>query len=213
MNQYNLNFKYQDSFNEENFFVSDSNNNSYNILIKEKDFSNFIFLSGPEKSGKSHIATMWAKKNNSIVIKLNSFSNDQIVKLDNNVLIDDVFENLSEEKLFHIINHCKICNLKILLTSNLLPKNYKFNLLDLSSRMNVFYLIKIFQPDDQLIFNLIIKLFSDRQIKLKNQEVINYLIKRIDRSFDNVYSIVNKIDEYSLSSKREITIPLIREII
>ena len=90
---------------------------------------------------------------------------------------------------------------------------FNFKIIDLSSRIKTFYFIEIFKPDDYLIMNLIIKLFNDRQLNLKNHEIINYITKRIDRSFDSVYNLINKIDNYSLSQKREITIPLIKEII
>ena len=137
----------------------------------------------------------------------------EIPNIKSNILIDDVFSNLNEEKLFHLINHCNQNNLKILLTSNISPKNYLFLTKDLSSRVNSFYLVKINQPDDFLIKNLIIKLFNDRQIKIKNDSVIDFITNRINRSFENVNSFVNKIDKYSLTNKREITIPLIKEII
>ena len=144
---------------------------------------------------------------------MNNLKIEDLVNLKTNILLDDVFINLNEEKLFHLINHIKLSNLKILLTSDLKPNQYQYNIEDLSSRIKSFYFTQIYKPDDYLIMNLIIKLFNDRQIKIKNDDIISYIVTRVDRSFDNVYDVVNKIDKYSLSHSREITIPLIKKII
>tara|TARA_Y100000590_G_C15550004_1_gene950510 strand:- start:309 stop:950 length:642 start_codon:yes stop_codon:yes gene_type:complete len=213
MNQYNINFKQKTTYDIENYLVSDSNKLAYKYLIENNNNIKFIFLLGLNKSGKTHISIIWSNINNSLNINLNDIELSEIPNIKSNILIDDVFSNLNEEKLFHLINHCNQNNLKILLTSNISPKNYLFLTKDLSSRVNSFYLVKINQPDDFLIKNLIIKLFNDRQIKIKNDSVIDFITNRINRSFENVNSFVNKIDKYSLTNKREITIPLIKEII
>jgi len=213
MEQYNLNFKNQTSFTQDNFLVSECNKFAFDsLIIQNNNFSNF-FLHAEKKSGKSHLATIWSVKNNCIKLNINEFSIDQLMKINQSILIDDIFININEEKIFYLINHCISNNFKVLLTSNIKPINYNFLLDDLSSRIKSFNLVQIYKPDDYLVSNLIIKLFNDRQIKIKNNDVINFLALRIDRSFDNLYSIINKIDRYSLSNKREITIPLIKEII
>ena len=165
------------------------------------------------KCGKSHLSNIWLKNNNALNLKSKLLNLENISNINNNILIDDVFNEINEEFLFHLINHVSSNNLKILLTSDIKPISFEFKINDLSSRIKTFYFTEIFKPDDFLIMNLIIKLFSDRQLNLKNHEIINYITKRIDRSFDSVYSLINKIDNYSLSQKREITIPLIKEII
>jgi len=213
MSQYNINFKQKTTYGFDNYLVSDSNRLAYKYLIENNNDIKSIFLLGLNKSGKTHISLIWSNINHSLNINLNNIELTEISNIKSNILIDDVFNNLDEEKLFHLINHCHQNNLKILLTSNVLPKNYPFLTKDLSSRINSFYLVKIYQPDDFLIKNLIIKLFNDRQIKIKNDSVIDFITNRINRSFENVNSFVNKIDKYSLTNKREITIPLIKEII
>ena len=198
MAQYNLNFSNNISYTKDNYLVSECNKSAFDFLFQNKNKNNFIYLFGPNKSLK---------------LEVKKFKIENLNKLNQNILIDDFFSDIDEEKIFHLINHCKLNNLRILITSNILPKNYKFIIEDLSSRIKSFYFIEIYKPDDYLISNLIIKLFNDRQIKVKNYEVVNYLALRIDRSFENLNFIINKIDEHSLSFKREITIPLIKEII
>ena len=161
----------------------------------------------------SYILVNLCEKYCSINISLNKIDIEEIVNLKDNIFIDDVFLSLNEEKLFHIINHCKINKFKILLTSDLKPVEYKYLNKDLSSRINSFHLIKIKQTDDLLITNLIVKLFNDRQIRIKDSKVILFLTKRINRTFDNVFQIVDKIDKFSFNNKKEITIPLIKKII
>ena len=214
MEQYNLNFQNQTSYTQDNFLVSECNKSAFDNLIKNDDSNIYnFFLYGEKKSGKSHLASIWSLKNNCIKLNINEYDIDQIIKINQNILIDNIFENINEEKVFYLINHCISNNLKILFTSDIKPINYNFLLKDLSSRIKSLHLVQIYKPDDYLVSNLIIKLFNDKQIKIKNNDVVKFLSLRIDRSFDNLYSIINKIDRHSLSNKREITIPLIKEII
>ncbi len=213
MAQYNLNFYNNVSYTKDNYLVSECNKSAFDFLFQSKNKNNSIYLFGPNKSGKTHLSSIWCEKNKCLKLEIKKFKIENLHKLKQNILIDDIFNDIDEEKIFHLINHCKSNNLKFLMTSNILPKNYKFIIEDLSSRIKSFYFIEIYKPDDYLISNLIVKLFNDRQIKVKNYEVVNYLALRIDRSFENLNFIINKIDEHSLSYKREITIPLIKEII
>ena len=213
MRQYNLNFQKKSSYTLDNFIISNCNKYAYEFLIKKDYDLNFIFLYGPKKSGKSHISNIWLNKYKSNLLNINSLQFEKISKIRSNILIDNVFIKLNEEILFYLINHLQSLNLKLLLTSACKPNQFKYNLNDLSSRIKSFHLIQIYEPDDYLITNLIVKLFNDRQIKIKNKEIINYITSRIERSFVSVYKFINKIDNYSLSNNREITIPLIKEII
>tara|TARA_B100000579_G_C22600191_1_gene742289 strand:- start:29 stop:670 length:642 start_codon:yes stop_codon:yes gene_type:complete len=213
MNQLNLKLINKKSYLEEDFLISNSNENAFKSIIEKSIKINNIYLFGPNKSGKSHLASIWLKKNNGVCIELDKITNKNINEINKNILIEDIYENINEEKLFFLINNIKEKNKKILITSNKKALNYNFKLKDLSSRIKSFYFTEIKKPDDYLLMNLIIKLFNDKQIKIKDKKVINYIISHIDRTFDNVYLAVKKIDEYSLSNNRDINIPLIKEII
>ena len=91
--------------------------------------------------------------------------------------------------------------------------NYNFIIKDLSSRIKSFNYIEINDPDDELIVNLIFKLLSDKQIIINKTEIFSYILKRINRTYNDIYFLVEKIDELSLEKNRELTIPLIRELI
>ena len=98
------------------------------------------------------------------------------------------------------------------MTSELSSLEYHFQITDLSSRLKSFYFIEIYDPDDELINNLLIKLLNDRQIMINNDEIFSFITKRINRTYLDIYNFVDRIDKLSLSKKRQITIPLIKEL-
>ena len=90
--------------------------------------------------------------------------------------------------------------------------NIDFNLADLRSRTKNFLLQNIEKPDDDLMFALILKNLSDRQISLE-KKLINYIIKRIDRSYGKIFDFIYKIDELSLRKKKSIDFKIIKEVL
>ena len=209
MEQTFFNYGFKPKMDNDNFFVGDSNLNAYNFLIKYNN-NKKIYLIGPMKSGKTHLALIWQNKYDAILYK-NNF--DEVINLKKNILIDNLFSNLIEENIFHIINHCNLNKLKILITSNTPLNKKKINLNDLSSRLKTFHNISIDLPDDQLLINLMIKLFHDRQIIVKNPEIFNYIIKRVHRSYEKVFNLIVDIDKLLFKKNKQLTIPLIKELI
>ena len=114
----------------------------------------------------------------------------------------------AEEHLFHIINFVKENKKKLLMTSRKPISEIKIQLEDLKSRLNSILEAKINQPDDELVRLLLIKIFNDKQLKV-NPAVINYLLRRIDRSYESINNFVKKIDEFSLEKGRKITVNLV----
>ena len=84
---------------------------------------------------------------------------------------------------------------------------------DLQSRLKSFYHIKINIPDEEMCKMLMIKLFSEKQIIIKHKEIFQFIHKRLSRTYNDIYLFVQKIDNLSLEKKRQLTIPLIKEII
>lgn len=197
--------------NLENFYVTQSNINAYKYAISKDDTIKQTILIGPKKSGKTHLGLIWKKNNDAILLDNNNYAD--ILKSRKNVFIDNFFDKINEEYLFHTINHCKNHNLKILLTSVKFLNDYKFQYLDLSSRLKSFHILNINLPDDELIANLLIKLLSDKQIIIHNAEIFSFILKRINRTYENIYMLVENIDKLSLEKKRELTIPLIKELL
>ena len=212
MNQQKIfNFKIKQNFDNDDFFVSKSNELAHKVLLNLNKPEKYIHLKGPLKSGKTHLGLLWKRIHNAIVFNYNNY--DQIMSQKKNVFIDNFTYGIDEEKLFYLINHCYNNNLKILITSELSLLDYQFKLNDLLSRLKSFYFIEILNPDDELIINLLVKLLYDRQIKINNDEIFSFIIKRINRTYLDIYNFVDKVDKLSLSQKRQITIPLIKELL
>jgi len=81
------------------------------------------------------------------------------------------------------------------------------------SRLKTFINIKIDLPDDELLINFMIKLFHDKQIIVKNPEIFNFIINRVQRSYEKIFNLINKIDKLLLKENKQLTIPLIKKLI
>ena len=210
MEQSYFNYNLKPGLAIDDFFVSTSNKKAYSFILNNKIDNKKILLIGPNKSGKTHLGKIW-QKNNIAVSYENNF--EIILNYKKNIFIDDFLKNINEEQIFHLINHCSINKLTILLTSNKELFEHNFLLKDLVSRLKTFNLLRINLPDDDLIINLIIKLLHDKQIIIKNKEIFHYILKRIERSYEDTFLLIENIDKLSLEKKRELTIPLIKKLL
>ena len=204
-----FNYQFSSKNKHENFFVNLTNQKAYDLTILN-NFNQNIFLFGPKKSGKSYLANLWKDKNNAISYN-NNFS--AIIETKKNVVIDDVLGKSSDENLFHLINHCKLNNLKMYFVSSVDINTYDFKFKDLHSRLREFIYLEIESPDDEMCKMLMIKLFSDKQIIIKNNEIFDFIFKRLNRTYLDIFIFIEKLDRLSLEKKRQLTIPLIKEII
>jgi chromosomal replication initiation ATPase DnaA len=114
--------------------------------------------------------------------------------------------------IYSLLNIIDIDNKFIVITSKKPIVEINFSLNDLKSRMKNFILQKIEKPDDDLMFAIILKNLSDRQI-LIDKKLINFIIKRIDRSYDKIFNFIYKVDEFSLKKKKPIDFKLIKEVL
>ncbi len=202
-----IKYTFKDNINELNFFVNKTNSHAFNLLINQE--SAFSFLYGPKKSGKSFLAHIWKNKYNA-----NKLSNnfEDLIKKKDNILIDDL-HSFDQEIIFHLINYCTSNNLKILITSpyKINDINFKFN--DLPSRLKTFSILEINNPDDEMLLTILTKLLVDKQFVVNSSDIFEYILRRIDRTYNGIYDIVGKLDDLSLEKKRQLTIPLIKEIL
>ena len=204
-----FNYQFSSINDHQNYFVNHTNQKAYDLTIFEKINQN-IFLFGPKKSGKSYLASLWKERNNAISYS-NNFS--KIIETKKNVVIDEALGISSDENLFHLINHCKLNHLKIYFVSSIDINTYNFEFKDLYSRLREFIYIEIKPPDDEMCKMLMAKLFSDKQIIIKNNEIFDFIFKRLSRTYLDINIFVEKLDKLSLEKKRQLTIPLIKEII
>ena len=206
--QKSFNYKFNDkNDNELNFFVNKTNFYAFNALINND--TKLSFLYGPKKSGKSYLSKIWLKKNNAIEYNNNY---EVLLNLHNNILIDNLIF-YDQEKIFHIVNNCILNNSKVLITSDNKINEINFIFKDLSSRLKTFSNLEINQPNDEMLLAILTKLLVERQFIIKSNEIFKYIIRRVDRTYQGINDIVKKLDILSLEKKRQLTIPLIKEIL
>ena len=215
LNQLLLDFDYKTNFNEHDFYLSKSNSNAFNLIYRWPDWDKKILnISGEKFSGKSHLANIFRLKSKAFLIKGNEIDNSifKSIKLHESIIIDD-FEECNEEEILYSIFNLIDQDSKYLLINSLKPINeIKYKLPDLTSRSkNCLYAV-IENPDDELLFAIILKNFSDRQIKIE-KKIINFIISRIDRSYRKIDEFIYKIDELSLKKKKPINFKTIKEIL
>ena len=206
--QKSFNYKFNDNNdNEFDFFVNKTNFYAFNALINND--TKLSFLYGPKKSGKSYLSKIWLKKNNAIEYNNNY---EVLLNLHNNILIDNLIF-YDQEKIFHIVNNCILNNSKVLITSDNKINEINFEFKDLSSRLKTFSNLEINQPNDEMLLSILTKLLVERQFIIKSNEIFEYIIRRVDRTYQGINDIVKKLDILSLEKKRQLTIPLIKEIL
>ncbi len=220
--QYLLNFAPNVYLDEEDFLVTTCNETAYKAINLWPCWQHFaLTIYGPKSCGKSHLAHIWINKiQNSLprpvqipLIPAKNINMKNINKLTNEhrfLVIEDLESNINEEALFHLYNHYNVPERFILITSELPPAKLSFKLPDLRSRLNIIPTVEIHQPDDAMLTALIAKLFNDRQIII-SQEILDYIIKYTERSFEFVSKLVEEIDDISWTYGRAVSIPIIRQ--
>ena len=213
LNQQILNFHYEQNFKDQDFYVSNSNEHSFNLLNSwPKWDKNFINLIGEKFSGKSHLISIFLEKYKGIKIDAEELTNDflQSIKIYENIIVEDLTEKINENLLFTLINIIDQDNKFLLVTSTKPIVDFKFKLNDLNSRSTNFLLSQIEKPGDDLMYALILKNLSDRQISI-NKKLIDFIIKRIDRTYGKISDFIYKIDEISLKRKKSIDFKIVKE--
>tara|TARA_B100000586_G_C19955291_1_gene361378 strand:+ start:78 stop:740 length:663 start_codon:yes stop_codon:yes gene_type:complete len=215
LNQLLFKFNYKQNFNYDDFFVSKSNFFAFELIEKWPRWEkNILNVYGEKFCGKSHLANIFCNKNKGKKINENQFNFETLkeIKLYENIILDD-FKNKTEERLLYSLFNLVDQDSKYLLINSLIPINeMDFRLDDLKSRSKNCLFAKIENPDDELMFAIILKNFSDRQIDI-DKKLIDFIIKRIDRSYGKISDFIYKIDELSLKKKKPIDFKTIKEIL
>tara|TARA_B100000963_G_scaffold330560_1_gene320724 strand:- start:227 stop:886 length:660 start_codon:yes stop_codon:yes gene_type:complete len=215
LNQKLLDFGIQESFDQNDYYVSKSNYFAKNIIETwPKWEKKIVNITGEEYSGKTHLSKIFKIKSNALYLNSKDIDDQSLIqiKLSNNIIIEDLDESFDEKLLYSIFNLVEQDNKYLLISSKKPIVEIKFSLPDLVSRLKNCIIANIQQPDDDLIFAIILKSFSDRQIKLDNK-IIDYIVKRIARSYSKLHEFIYKIDELSLKKKKSINFKIIKEII
>jgi len=215
LNQQIIKFDYDQNYQNDDFFISKSNKHILDLLNQwprwEKNFLNII---GENFSGKTHIINIFLKKFKGIKTEASLLDNNFLknIKVHQNIILENLTNNTNENLLYTLLNIIDQDNKFLIVTSTIPVVSINFSLNDLLSRSKNFLLQNIEKPDDELIFALLVKNFSDRQISIE-KKLINFIIKRIDRSYSKIFDFIYKIDEISLKKKKSIDLKIIKEVL
>ena len=215
LNQLILNFNYEQNFKDQDFYVAKSNEFSFKLLNSwPKWEKNFVNLIGQKFSGKSHLVNIFLEKFKGIKIEANELTNDTLkqIKIFENIIIENFNDQIDENLFFTLLNIIDQDNKYLILTSKKPIVEHLFKLDDLNSRSKNFLLSHIEKPSDDLMFAMILKNLSDRQISI-DKKLIDFIIKRIDRSYGKIFDFIYKIDEVSLKRKKPIDFKIIKEVL
>ena len=215
LNQLLLNFNFKKSFNEHDYYVSDSNYFAFNLIDKWPKWEKRILnIHGEKFSGKTHLSKIFQLKSSAIYLNEKEINNEifKKIKLYESIIIDEFSNKIEENLIYSIFNLVDLDSKYLLINTETPLSEIKFKLPDLVSRSKNSLQAKIEPPDDDLIFALILKNFSDRQIKLEKQ-IIEFIVNRIDRSYSKISEFIYKVDELSLKKKKPINLKTVKEIL
>ena len=215
LNQTLLKFELEQNFTYDDFFVSKCNYFAFSLIESwPKWEKNILNIYGEKFCGKSHLSEIFKRKHKAIIIKNDEINNNFFNKIRyyENIILDNL-EFLSDEKiLYSIFNFVEQYNKYLIINSIDSINSIEFTLPDLKSRLKNCIFAKIDKPDDDMIFALVLKHFADRQIKIE-KKIIEYITKRIERSYGKIFDFIYKVDQFSLINKKPIDYKSIKKIL
>ncbi|MBP5215303.1 MAG: hypothetical protein J6039_01955 [Alphaproteobacteria bacterium] len=221
LRQLPLDFKIQPGMGRGDFMVSVCNSEAFEMVDAWPDWvACGLVIYGPSGCGKSHLAHLFAEKVSDrglpVTIKTASALNMRNIKKiaeENQVLIvEDVEPENNNEALFHLFNLFNEEGRYMLWTAKEAPARMRFPLKDLQSRLNMLPSVAIKEPDDMMLQMLIVKLFDDRQIII-SEEILNYMLNNVRRSFSYIRDLVAEIDKISLACQSGVNYQIVKKAI
>jgi chromosomal replication initiation ATPase DnaA len=197
------------------FFVSDVNRNAVARLDAPETWpGGKLALTGPKGAGKTHLAHIWSEEHRALLLSPDDLVGADLAGIDTAVAveIETPLTASAEECLFHLHNHMASSGLPLLIVARAAPARWPLALPDLKSRMAATDVVAIDKPDDALLAAVLLKLFTDRQLKI-SPNLIDWMVRRIGRSFADAQAAVAKIDTAALAAKKPVTRYLARRIL
>lgn len=211
---------HRSALGRDDFLIADSNRDAVSWVDLWPEWpAPALVLYGPAACGKTHLAAVWRAQAGAASIPpedLATISADKLFERGQHYLIDPVDpwigDRAAETTLFHLYNLAKENKRTLLLTMRVPPVRLSFTVPDLASRLRAAPGVAIHAPDEMLLGAVLVKMFSDRQL-LIGEDVLNYVLPRMERSFAAARNLVEKADQRALAEKRPLSVPLMREVL
>jgi chromosomal replication initiation ATPase DnaA len=172
-----------------------------------------VILTGPEGSGKSHLAQIFRDASGAADINPRAGEGASEAAAAGPVLFEDADRRgFDEVELFHVINSVRQHGTTLLITSRSFPPSWNVALPDLNSRLKAATVVEIGAPDEELLGQLITKLFADRQLYI-DDKIVGYIVGRMERSFSAAQMVVDRLDRLALARRVRITRGLAAEVL
>ena len=205
-----LDLPHEQALGREDYLVGGSNRAAYELLERWPDWpSPVIMLAGPVGSGKTHLVEAWRQDTGAAVIAAPDLCEGDVEGLvaSGAVAVEDAHKGVNETALFHLLNAARQADVRVLITSRTWPASWNIRLPDLMSRLRAATPVEIEEPDDDLLRQVLVKLFADRQLAVE-PSVVDYLVVRMERSLGVACQVVERLDREALAGRVKITRPL-----
>jgi chromosomal replication initiation ATPase DnaA len=205
-----------ESLTRDNFLEGPANAAGLALIDSWPDWPNRIMLLvGPEGSGKSHLAAIWAEQAGARSTSAQALTAAAVpgALATGALVVEDLKSvDFDERALFHLMNLAREDEASVLITARVPPAAFEIELRDLKSRLRALPTVSLLPPDDALFRALIVKLCGDRQLPV-DESVVSYLATRIERSFAAVRQAVELLDTEALRQGRPVTRALAAELL
>lgn len=209
-----LEFRHEAASGRDDLVISDPVSAAASIIDRWPDWpSPVVIITGPEGSGKSHLAEVWVRNSGAVRVRAVRGSDAVMRAGEGPVLVEDADrDGFDETELFHLINAVRSAGTSLLITARSWPMAWGVTLPDLASRLKAATTVEIGPPDDLLLSQILMKLFADRQLLL-DDKVIAYIVARMERSLAAAQEIVERLDRLALARGTRINRALAAEVL
>jgi chromosomal replication initiation ATPase DnaA len=206
---------HEPEYGRDSFVVGPSNRAALDMIERWPDWpAPVVLLNGPAGSGKSHLARIWAERAGADVAPADTLAAATLFDVAAPPMaVEDVeSDRVPERQLFHLINRTRETGASLLITSRSPAAEWRVDLPDLRSRLRMAAPVALLPPGDDLLRQVLVKLFADRQLMV-DKAVVDYLLLRMERSLSAAVGIVESLDREALAEGRRITRPMAAGIV